>query len=238
MGGITFGLSLSLLIVFILVVWYLSSFFVNSKFGSLDGIERGLIIFVGVSVFILSIVLHEMAHFIAAKKLGIELKRFIFSITDGPLLADLHCASTQSMDATDRTFKVAIAGPLSSFAIASLFAISWWLESQDVTTEFFPQKNAILLIFYYAALGNLLYALVNLIPAFPCDGVLFLTSLLKRQRDGLRIIYASGIAMILSCIVGACYLLFSDKLLNGLWLILVVLVVMSDIESYLGKRSF
>ena len=244
-GNITIGFNLSLLLVSVVIGWYLSSISISSEFGNLGGFERGLIIFVGISVFIISIVLHEMAHFIVAKMLGIELRRFIFSVTDGLMFADLYQASTKPTDVSRRTFKIAVAGPLVSFALASLFATSWWLESQDMITEIFPQKNSIILVLYYAALGNFIFALVNLIPAFPCDGVLILTAFLERRSknrqtlgfgDSLRVMYVSGFAIIFCCFAAGCYLLFSNAFLNGLWLILAVWIVGSDVIPFLGRR--
>jgi Zn-dependent protease len=245
-GGITFGFSLSLLIISIFIVWYLSSIFVESEFGNLENIERGLIIFAGISIFIVSILLHEMAHFIMAQVMGIELKRFIFSITDGPMLAALCHPTAKPMASSHARFKVAIAGPIISLVMASLFAMSWWVESQDISTELFPQKNRILLILYYAALGNLIFGLVNLIPAFPCDGVIFLTTFLERRhvnrqtdrsKDGLRVMHLSGMTMIFFCLITACYLFFRGTFLDGLWLILAVWIVDSDMKPYLGRRS-
>ena len=96
---------------------------------------------VGTIVFI-SVFLHELAHSILALRYGIRVRQIMLFIfggvsdieeeeykweqkgeTTGPSRKDFHME-----------FKIAAVGPLTSFIIASVLALAWWILVQTDTT--------------------------------------------------------------------------------------------------------
>jgi Zn-dependent protease len=71
-----------------------------------------------------------------------------------------------------KEFKIAIAGPAASFAIAGVLAVSWWLASQITPAEqqLLATKQVVEGILLYGAIINTMLGGFNLIPAFPLDG--------------------------------------------------------------------
>ena len=244
-GGCSIGISLILAVVTIIVAWYLSTFLIPAEFGNLKNVEHWIVLAVSTLLFIVSIALHEMAHFIVADMVGFRPPRMIFSVTEGVLLSDL-CRTNEKQNIGSRNkLKIAIAGPLMSLIMALLFATAWWLESQDTSAILFAQKKSIQTMFYYAAIGNAIFGLVNLIPAFPLDGSVIWAALLERRSENkhkrcsnsLNIMRINGIGIIFCCLGAASYLLLIGDFLDGIWLILAVWTLESDIRTYAGQNS-
>jgi len=102
--------------------------------------------------YFFAILLHELGHFLVAKRLGYQLNKFSLS----PYGAEL-CYYGQNLDFKDE-LKIAFAGPcvnlLSAFFIFSI----WWIFP---TIYFFTESFVSI---------SLLLALFNLLPAYPLDG--------------------------------------------------------------------
>lgn len=239
-GGCVIGINPTFILVIIIIAWYISAFFIPVEFKNLNVIDRLIIISAGIFLFIVSIILHEMAHFVVASKVGFRPTRMIFSVTEGILLLDLFRMNDRENIGSHYMLKIAIAGPIMSLLMALLFATSWWLESYDTSTISFAQKSSIQIMFYYAAMGNAIFGLINLIPAFPLDGSAIWTALLERRTDkevhkkhscSLRIMRIGGVALVFSCLGVASYLLLTGAYLSGIGLSLAVLILGSDIKT-------
>lgn len=102
--------------------------------------------------YVLTILLHEMAHAVVAKSLGYNIRRFLLM----PFGISLSLTST-IMPPRDE-IKVAIAGPLFNFSVVVFFLAVWWV---------FPFTFNYTYLFCYA---NFVEGLFNLLPAFPLDG--------------------------------------------------------------------
>ncbi|MFC1925422.1 site-2 protease family protein [Chloroflexota bacterium] len=125
----------------------------------------------GASVFLFaSVTAHELAHSIVAIRNGIPVK----SITLFFLGGVAHITQEAKNPATE--FKMAVAGPLCSLALAGFFGLMWfliWGHNQPVSDS----DNSINPVLWLA-LMNLILALFNLIPGFPLDGGRILRALL------------------------------------------------------------
>ncbi|MCL2176901.1 MAG: site-2 protease family protein [Firmicutes bacterium] len=134
-------------------------------------------------VYLLSVVLHELAHSFVAKKRGYALGR----INILPYGASIE-GSSQDMAYADE-IAVSLAGPLFNLLVCLFFVAFWWLVP---------------LTFYYTeiiVIANLSLAVFNLLPIFPLDGgrvVLALLSLKLKRELALKISKIIGLAFALT----------------------------------------
>ena len=102
-----------------------------------------------------SVLLHELGHSIVARRYKIPVRRITLFIFGGVSQIEAE-AATAGAD-----FRIAVAGPLVSLALAAVFAVL-----RLVVAEVSP----LLAIVRYLAYINVALALFNLIPGFPLDG--------------------------------------------------------------------
>ena len=124
-------------------------------------------------VFFASIFLHELAHAVIARleKLGVvEIVLHPF----GGLTRFVHEPKTPKAE-----FRIAIAGPAASFALAVIFALLMSLASIG---ELDILRDLLLLL----TLANFLLAVFNLLPGYPLDGGRVLRAYLWRNGKDLN----------------------------------------------------
>lgn len=102
--------------------------------------------------YIFAIVIHELGHFLTAKKLGYRLSKFSLS----PYGVELSYFG-QNLNYRDELI-IAFAGPLANFVSVFFVLGLWWV----VPTIYFFTESFVCI--------SLLIALVNLHPAYPLDG--------------------------------------------------------------------
>ncbi len=102
--------------------------------------------------YVLAIFIHEMGHFVVAKKLGYTLSQFSLS----PYGVSLTYTE-ENLDFKDEVL-IALAGPLANLISSLLIVGIWWM---------FPSAY-----FYTQSLVSIsvILALFNLLPAYPLDG--------------------------------------------------------------------
>ena len=99
-----------------------------------------------------AIVIHEMGHYMMAKRLGYKLSRFGFS----PFGVELSYFD-QHFDYREE-LKIAFAGPIANLISAFLVCGVWWI----FPTTYFVSSSFVSV--------SCVLALVNLLPAYPLDG--------------------------------------------------------------------
>ena len=102
--------------------------------------------------YVLAITIHELGHFLVAKKLGYNLTKF--SLSPYGVSLSYYC---QDLDFRDE-IKIALAGPLANLLSAFLVLGVWWLFP---SVYFFTEHFVCI---------SVLLCLINLLPAFPMDG--------------------------------------------------------------------
>ncbi len=102
--------------------------------------------------YFLVVMLHELAHFIVAKKLGYKLSKF-YIMPYGVCLNYKDNTFNSSEEAL-----IALAGPIFNFILSFITIALWWL---------FPETYYYLDYFCFC---NLCLGAFNLIPCFPLDG--------------------------------------------------------------------
>jgi len=120
----------------------------------------------GAIILFISVFLHELMHSIVALRYGVKVRQIILFIFGG--------VSEIPEETRDfrKEFKIAIAGPAASFAIAAALAASWWLASQITPSapQLLATKQVVEGILLYGTIINTMLGGFNLIPAFPLDG--------------------------------------------------------------------
>lgn len=228
--GIPIRLHFTRLIVFSLTTWTLAVRFMPQFFPGLSTAEYWLMGIVGAVMLFASVLLHELSHSIMAMKYGIRVKQIILFIFGG--VSDIE----KEMRHPVKEIRIALAGPVVSFALAANFAASFWL----LTT--FSHRTLVLEgIVFYGGLINAMLGVFNLIPAFPLDGGRILrAALIGRKRDFDRatsIAVRVGITISYGFMALGFVVIIAGGILAGIWLILIGWFMMSGADSYKSQHE-
>jgi Zn-dependent protease/predicted transcriptional regulator len=164
------------------------------------GILGGIILFI-------SVLLHELSHSMVAKRYGFKVRQIILFVFGG--VSDIQGEPREDYK---KEFTLAIVGPISSFALAGLFAIVWFALIQvGINTTATSQADTLFAmpqlqqeqtqtsstttvseeevagsiaqgIMRYGIIVNILLGGFNLLPAFPLDGGRVLRAGLMRWK--------------------------------------------------------
>ena len=147
----------------------------------LSGVVLEFFILIGV------VLIHELGHYVVAKKLGYKLSGFYLA----PYGVSLNYKDGKFLPYDE--VKIALAGPMANFALSFLLLGLWWL---------FP----VLYCFTYQIANlSLFLALFNLLPAYPLDGGRVLVSALSEKlgrKKALKISIAFNIAFCVVFFIG------------------------------------
>jgi Zn-dependent protease/predicted transcriptional regulator len=156
-GGIQINLDYSWLFIFVLVLWSLSAGYFPQIYPQQTAQTYWIAGIVATFLFFSSILAHELCHSYVAIRSGIKIPEITLFIFGG--------VARLSEDARDpkTEFKIAVVGPLCSFALAAIF---WGIQKllQDNPSTIVPE------IFRYLSWINVALAVFNLIPGLPLDG--------------------------------------------------------------------
>jgi len=131
---------------------------------------------IAATLFFFSLLLHEMSHSYVAMKYGTKIRSITLFIFGGlALMEDLPREP-------EKEWKIAIAGPLMSFAIGGLFLLTYFGIKTVNVVIYDPLRILISSI----GLLNIVLATFNLLPAFPMDGGRVLRALLAKRMQFLK----------------------------------------------------
>jgi Zn-dependent protease/predicted transcriptional regulator len=185
----------------------------NTHLSTTNGVILGLIASL---VLFASVVAHEFAHALVARRLGIPIGNITLFLFGG--VASILREPGTPWD----ELKMASAGPLASFVIGGLFAalasavalLHWdWVETLCV----------------FLAAANIVVAVFNLLPAFPSDGGRILRALLWKAIGSQA--RATGIASTVSAVIAALLVvagiyLATQHQWRGIWLVFIALFLL------------
>lgn len=168
------------------------------------GVSAALLLFI-------TVLIHEMAHALVAKRRGLEVPRITLFIFGGVS----HLARQPS--SAGEEFQIAAAGPATSLVISAVSGgVALLVRDMDDRAE---------AIFAYLALVNLALAVFNTLPGFPLDGGRVLRSIAWKRtgsfRRATRIAAGVGEVFGYGLIAVGFFLLLSGGLLDGLWLMFI-----------------
>lgn len=205
--GIPIRVHFSWLLVFGLITWSLSTQYFPAAAPNLPQMSywvKGLL----AALFLFgSVAFHELAHSWVARRYGIFISGITLFIFGG--VAEMKGEPPHPK----AEFRIALAGPLSSFFLSFLFfAIS-----------FYP-AGGIRPLFFYLAQINLILGIFNLIPGFPMDGGRILRSAIwNRKNDFFK---ATRLASRIGRNIGLFFIFFGifsifTRMSGGIWLMLI-----------------
>jgi Zn-dependent protease len=205
--GIPIGLDPSWFLIFILITWMLAASYFPSEFKNWPTMQYWVVGAVTAILFFVCVGLHELGHSILALRYKIPVTSITLYIFGG--IAQIAAEPPSAV----AEFFIAIAGPLTSFALAAIF----WLLG-GVTSSFAP----VFAMFEYLAYINAVLALFNLIPGFPLDGGRVFRAIMWGATKDLK--RATIIAATIGRVVAFLFILFGvwqvlqGNWANGLWI--------------------
>jgi Zn-dependent protease len=211
-AGIEIGLNYSWFIIAVLIVFSLGEQFhrVNSGWSTGKIWAAALITAL---LFFISLLLHELAHSLVAKARGMKVKAITLFALGG--------VSQIEGDATDAKteFWVAIAGPITSFAIGFICLLIaprlGWQHSGGPHT-------AVSGVLFWLGYINIALGAFNMIPGFPLDGGRVFRSIVwaitKNADRATRIAARVGQLVAFLFILDGIWKFFSGAGIGGLWI--------------------
>jgi len=241
--GIPIRLHFTLIIVFFLIAWTLSASLMPEIHPGLTRTDYWIIGIFGAGTSFISILLHELAHSIVALRYGLKVRQIVLFIFGG--VSDIE--EGESSKDFHKEFKIAIVGPMTSFVIAAVLGLSWWIlisVAQTGEPSSAANNNAIAIIeaiLQYGATINAVLGGFNLVPAFPLDGGRILRSaLLRWKRDydqSTKIAVRIGTA-ISYVFMGIGFIsMLSGSFIGGMWLLFIGWFLNSGAQSYLEQHQ-
>ena len=225
--GIEIRLDPSVAIIFFLVVYSLGAGLFPQWHADWSSGLSWVTALAAALLFFASLLAHELAHSIMAQRHGIAVPRITLFVFGGvsELETEPH---TPSME-----FKIAIVGPLTSFALGFLFATlglnlagAGFLDALQADPEAaMATLGPVSTLLMWLGPVNLMLAVFNLVPGFPLDGGRVLRAVLWWLRGDLRRATESasqvGRAFAWALMAWGVWAALGGALVQGLWLLLI-----------------
>jgi Zn-dependent protease len=230
-------LHFTLIIVFFLISWTLATGFMPRYYPSLNDSQYWIMGIVGAVILFISILLHELSHSLLSIRYGIRVHQIILFIFGG--ISDIKDETKDFK----KEFKIAVVGPLTSYALSGLFwilfiTISYINDSAQNIGGYLTLLEGILL---YGSIINLIVGTFNLIPAFPLDGGRMLRAgLTKWKKDfdqATSIASKIGIGISFGIMGLGFVAIFRESFLGGFWLIIIGWFLNSGAQAYLEQNE-
>jgi Zn-dependent protease len=218
-AGIRVGINLSVFVIVAILVFGLATGRLPVAYPGRSLVAYAAAAVVAALIFLGSLLAHELAHSVVAKRNGIEVESIVLWLLGG--VASLRGEpKTPGAD-----FRIAIAGPLTSFGLAVLFGLAAWgmlLSGAD---------GLALGVLRYLAATNAALGVFNLLPAAPLDGGRILRAALWRWRGNRQTaaVNAARAGRVLGFVLIALGVLqlVAGAGFGGLWLALIGWFVVS-----------
>jgi Zn-dependent protease len=211
--GFEVKIDFSWIFIAVLVAWSLSTGVFPLHYKNLSAQTYWLMGILGVLGLFLSIILHELAHSLVARRSGMAMKGITLFIFGG--IAEMG----EEPPGPKAEFMMAIAGPIASVLLTLIF------YGLSVLAQRGGAGSPITGILSYLAFINGILALFNLVPAFPLDGGRILRSILWGIKKNLnwatrvssRIGSGFGIFLIVMGVINVLW----GNFLGGMWWALI-----------------
>jgi Zn-dependent protease/predicted transcriptional regulator len=211
--GFEIRIDYSWFIIFFLLLWTLAFGLFPAEIPGLRTSQYVVMGFSATLLFFASLVGHELAHSVVARRKGIPVGGITLFIFGGIAHARMEFENPGD------EFQVAVAGPIASFLFGLLFAAAAWVAAgQGLGIE-------TLAIARYLAFINVALAVFNLLPGFPLDGGRILRAaawkITGNMRRATRLATRGGKLVAYMLMALGLLQLFAGGIIGGLWLILI-----------------
>lgn len=214
-AGIQIRLDPSWILIFLLVLWSLSAGYFPRLHPDQDTATYWAAGLLATLLFFGSLLVHELSHSLVARHAGLEVPSITLFLFGGA------SEMTREPDDPRTELRIAIVGPLASFALAGLFgAVAFALDA--AATEPPGMMRAVV---GYLAWINVALGVFNMLPGLPLDGGRVLRAVIwwrsgSRLR-GSRIASQAGRGLGIGLAILGGLQIFAGALLGGVWLILI-----------------
>jgi Zn-dependent protease len=227
--GIRIGVDYSWFLVLFLVIWWLSGFYREILGTDNSAVGPYVLAVASALAFFASILLHELGHAVVAIRNGIPISDITLWLFGGV------ARMTRDSDSAGTEFRIAIAGPLVTLAIAlacggvgiaAAGADEFW-EAMRFRDD--ADTAGVLAVLAWLSSINAFVLVFNLIPAFPLDGGRIARALAWRvtgdRNRATR--FAAGLGQGFSYLfIGVGILiLFAGNAIFGIWMALIGLIL-------------
>jgi Zn-dependent protease len=210
----------SWLVIYGLIAWSLSAGYfpqvlpdVSARTHWVSGLVAALLLFI-------SVFLHELSHSVVARRHGLPVAAITLHVFGG--VSELG----REPESPGVEFRIAVVGPLTSFALGGLGFVAVALVGDRATLA---------AILRYLAVVNFAVGAFNLVPGFPLDGGRVLRAALWRAKGNLQ--WATRVASRAGSIVALVLIGLGvargliGEFLGGLWFVLIGLFLRQAAEG-------
>jgi Zn-dependent protease/CBS domain-containing protein len=172
-------------------------------------------------LFLLSVLLHELAHSLVARARGLTVKSIVLYVFGG--VSNIE----QEPKSPGVEFQMAFVGPLTNILLGLLCYL--------LLLPFRGNHSATAAVLSYLAVSNLLLGILNLVPGFPLDGGRVLRSIVWRvtgdANRATRVTTIVGTIIAYIFIFLGIWLFFASDTLDGIWLGFIGWFLLSAAQS-------
>lgn len=228
--GFDIGIDLSWFILFMLITWSLALGLFPFQYPDFPFLSYVLMGILGALGLFASIVFHELAHSLVARRFGLTMKGITLFMFGG--MSEMP----EEPGKPRAEFWMAISGPLSSVALAFAF---YGLHRLGMAMDWSEAWNGII---GYLAIVNAFLALFNMVPAFPLDGGRVLRSALWSLTGDFaratRIASGVGSGFGLFLFIFGAVRIIAGNLVGGVWWMLIGLFIRSGARASVAQMTF
>jgi Zn-dependent protease len=224
--GIPIGLDYSWFLIFALLTWSLATSYFPGEFKGWPVAQYWIVGAVTVIMMFGSVVLHELGHSVVALRYKIPVRSITLFVFGG--VAQIGAEPPSAV----AEFWIAIAGPVTSFALAILFSVL-----QPLVGALGP----LLAVAKYLAYINGALALFNLIPGFPLDGGRIFRAVVWGITHSLHraTLIAANLGRFIAYgfIIAGVWQMFTGNFGNGLWIAFIGWFLESAASSQIRQQT-
>ena len=220
-AGIDIDIHVSWIIILVLLTVSLATGWFPQLYPGWSTATYWLIAFLSSLLLFVSVLLHELAHSLVARRRGLPVKSITLFIFGG--VSNIE----REPQSPGVEFQIAFVGPLTSLVIGAIcFLLQVPLRGSNSPLEG---------ILFYLAVTNILLGVFNLIPGFPLDGGRVLRSIVWRLTGNLR--QATRVATLTGQVIAYLFILlgiwifFVGDILDGIWLGFIGWFLLSAAQS-------
>ncbi|MFL5702126.1 MAG: site-2 protease family protein [Ktedonobacteraceae bacterium] len=220
-AGIDIGIHVSWIIILVLLTVSLATGWFPQLYPGWSTATYWLIALLSSLLLFVSVLLHELAHSLMARRRGLHVTSITLFIFGG--VSNIE----REPQSPGIEFQLAFVGPLTSLVIG----VVCFLLQVPLRGSTSPLEG----ILFYLAVTNILLGIFNLIPGFPLDGGRVLHSIVWRftgnMRQATRVASLTGQVIAYLFILLGIWLFFAGDLLDGIWFGFIGWFLLSAVQS-------